>query len=353
MKRFVVKSSSTIALLALATLPLLACGDDGGPAATPDAGGDGPIMGAYSHYTNDTISVPQSSAQTRDFGLNIDGDDANRPDNALGGILSALKQQNVDIQKAVTDSVVAGRLVLLHSVQATSLSAAAAAGWKVLLGAPTATPPKYDGTDVMMVDGTSPTDGILKGSIAGGHFEGGPGNVTIALSLTTGTPIRVKLVGARIKGDLTADGCTSGVLGGAITNDELNSSVIPGIQTLMNNSIKDDGPDGMHPMACAAAGDVCPAAMNGDATSCDVERHICRSDTSKTILNIFDTNKDAQITIDEIKNNTLIKALLAPDVDLFNGTTFDPRKDGVKDSLSVGIGFTCKKATFSVSNETP
>jgi hypothetical protein len=137
------------------------------------------------------------------------------------------------------------------------------------------------------------------------------------------------------------------VLGGAITNEELNTSVIPGIQTLMNNSIKDDGPDGLHPTACNASGDTCPNAMNGDTTSCDVDRKICVSSTSKTVLNLFDGDKDHVITEAEIKDNTLIKALLAPDVDLLDGTTFKPLTDGVKDSLSVGIGFTCKNAVFT------
>jgi hypothetical protein len=353
MKRFVVKSTSTIAMLALASLPLIACGggDDDGNPGQPDAGQQ--PMGTYNHFVNDTITVPQSSAQTTSLGLNIDGDDHNRPDNALGGILSALKQQNVDIQKAVTDSVTEGKLILLHSIQATDLTTATNVGWKVLLGdAKTAPPPLFDGTDSFTVAADSPTDGLLTGQIAGGSFQGGPGNVTIALSLTTGDPIRVKLVGARIKANLTADGCSDGVLGGAITEQELNDAVIPGIQTLMQNSVNDDGPDGTAPVACPAAPATCPAAMNGDSTSCVDTYMKCLTGTSKTILGLFDSDHNLMITIDEIKNNTLIKALLAPDVDLFDATgAFNPLSDMKADSLSVGIGFTCKKGTFTVTGE--
>jgi hypothetical protein len=351
MKRFVVKSTSTIAMLALASLPLIACGggDDDDSPGTPD-GGSTP-MGSYNHFVNDTITVPQSSAQTTSLGLNIDGDDHNRPDNALGGILSALKQQNVDIQKAVTDSVTDGNLILLHSIQATDLSSANNVGWKVLLG-DKHPDPLFDGSDMFTVAADSPTDGLLTGQIAGGSFQGGPGNVTIALSLTTGDPIRVKLVGTRIKANLTADGCTDGVLGGAITEQELNDAVIPGIQTLMQNSVNDDGPDGTAPVACPTAPETCPAAMNGDATSCVDTYMKCITGTSKTILGLFDTDHDLMITIDEIKNNTLIKALLAPDVDLFDASgAFNPRVDKKADSLSVGIGFTCKKGMFTVTGE--
>jgi hypothetical protein len=354
MKRFVVKSTSTIAMLALAALPLVACGgdDDGPNNTTPDAAVGGP-EGTYSHYVNDTISVPQNSAQTTQFGLNLDGDPQNRPDNALGGILSALKGQGVDIQKAVTDSVTEGKLILLHSIQAKDLTSSGNVGWKVLLGNQQTDPaPKYDGTDALSVASDSPLDGVLLGQIAGGSFEGGPGNVTIALSLTTGDPIKVKLVGTRIKGTVNADGCMDGVLGGAITEDELNNSVIPGIRTLMNNSVNDDGPAGTTaPVACTS-NDQCMPAQNGDATTCITAYGHCLTGTSKTILDLFDADKNLDITVEEIKNSTIIKTLLAPDIDLFDADgNFNPRVDKKADCLSVGIGFTCKKATFTVSNE--
>src|SRR6266540_3846543 len=119
MKRFAVKSSSTIAVLALASLPLIACGGGGGDDTADD---DTTPMGSYTHFVNDTISVPTDSATTRDLGLNIDGDPNNRPDNALGGILAALKPQGVNVQATVAESVAKGSLIILSSVQATSLT---------------------------------------------------------------------------------------------------------------------------------------------------------------------------------------------------------------------------------------
>ncbi len=350
MNRNVVSRWSTIAALLLGSLSLIACGDD-------DGGGDDdvntdPLTGPYTHYVNDSVQVPQDSADTRKYGLNIDGDDADRPDNALGGILAALKGQGVDIQTTVTESVAAGNLVLLHSLQADDLTSDTSAGWKVLLGDPV-TGPDFGGTGAFTVSATSPTDSLLRGSISGGQFQGGPGDITIQLALTAGTPIKVKLIGARLKANVTATGCTDGVLGGAITDAELNSSVIPGIQVLMNASVQEDAPEvGGELTACVMAADVCPDNAGGDPTTCDVERMICRSSTTKTILDLFDANDDAEITVAEIKDNTLIKALLAPDVDLLNAAgTFEPRVDGVKDSLSVGLGFTCANGVFTVSGE--
>ncbi len=58
--------------------------------------------------------------------------------------------------------------------------------------------------------------------------------------------------------------------------------------------------------------------------------------TGKTILNLFDTTpKNCMVTVDEIKNNTLIQSLLAPDVKI----------DG-KDALSLGIKATTVKGNF-------
>jgi hypothetical protein len=351
MKRYAVHSSTIAALLvATLSLALAACGDDdddGDDDTTPDAG---PGEVTYSHYVNDSIKAPQNNTETRDYALNIDGDAQNRPDNALGGILSALKSNGVDIQTAVTDSLEKGDLILLHSLKSKSLTADAAASWTVYLGESTENP-KFDGTGMFTIDSTGPTDGVLQGAITAGEFNGGPGNVTIALALTTGDPIRVKLVGTRIKASVTATGCTDGVLGGGITKEELDGSVIPGIVVLMNNSIQDDGAAG--PKACETQNDpTCEPAPNGDATACDTVRKVCVSSTSKTILGLFDADNSVTITEAEVKNAIIIKALLAPDVDLLNAAgTFEPGADGVKDSLSVGIGFTCAKGTFTVANE--
>jgi hypothetical protein len=353
MKRYAVHSS-TIAALLMATLSLTlgACGDDDDDGddddvPTIDAGG----QQTYTHYVNDAIKAPQNNQETRDYALNIDGDAQNRPDNALGGILSALKTNGVDIQTSVTDSINSGDLVLLHSVKAKSLTADAAATWQVYLGTALGSEPKFDGTDTFTIDPQSPDDGILNGAITAGEFNGGPGDVTIQLALTTGAPIKVKLVGTRIKATVKADGCSDGVLGGGITKEELDGSVIPGIVTLMNNSIKDDGANG--PLACETNNDpVCVPNPAGKATSCDTVRKVCVSSTSKTILGLFDANNNVEITEEEVKNAVIIKALLAPDVDLLNASgAFEPGVDGKKDSLSVGIGFTCSKAIFEAANE--
>ena len=61
----------------------------------------------------------------------------------------------------------------------------------------------------------------------------------------------------------------------------------------------------------------------------------------KTILGLFDTTpKDCMVTVDEIKNNSLIVSLLSPDVTV----------DG-KMALSLGIKATAVKATYTAPNQ--
>jgi hypothetical protein len=350
--------------LAGGVLMLSACG--GGPSESPDAAlpdamlpdarpdAQAPDAGVASHhhFVSDTVIVPESSAQVRDLGLNIDGDANNRPDNAFGGILAALRQQNVDVQISVNDALASGRLVWLHDLQASSLVADPAASWRIYQGLASTTPPRFDGTDAFELDPTATTSDVIEGKIVQGQFEGGPGAATLLVAVGGGAPMRLHLVGARLRARVSATGCSEGVLGGAITVEDLNQQVLPGLQELFNRRIGSDGPDGLHPAACSADDMTCPVSPAGESTSCDSARNLCVSSAAKTLLALFDSDKDGVIELDEIQNNTLVRALLAPDVDLFDATgMFNPLVDGVHDSLSIGVGFTCKPAAFTVAGE--
>ncbi len=55
------------------------------------------------------------------------------------------------------------------------------------------------------------------------------------------------------------------------------------------------------------------------------------------------------ILADELRMDDLIASILAPDVDLFDSTgAFNPRVDGIKESVSLGVGLTCVPALFAV-----
>ena len=64
---------------------------------------------------------------------------------------------------------------------------------------------------------------------------------------------------------------------------------------------------------------------------------------------LFDANTDGTITAKELRTNALIMSLLAPDLDLFDSAgIYNPRVDGVNDSLSFGVGFTAVGAVFDL-----
>jgi hypothetical protein len=52
------------------------------------------------------------------------------------------------------------------------------------------------------------------------------------------------------------------------------------------------------------------------------------------------------ITSEELRENSLTQAVLAPDLDLVNANG-RPGQDGVKDALSVGLGFEAVRARLA------
>ena len=85
-----------------------------------------------------------------------------------------------------------------------------------------------------------------------------------------------------------------------------------------------------------------------------LSRRISSPDTcgagASNILSLFDVNHDYRITADELRANNLINAVLQADLDLF-GANGSPGHDGVKDAVSLGLGFTAKSAIFDVAAE--
>jgi hypothetical protein len=343
--------------LAFGSLFAAACGGsssnaDGGNNGDPDAGVP---TGAIHQYVGNTLDVPSTPQESQALGLNLDGDPQNRPDNLLGQILSTLAQQGVDIQMQIDESVVAGDLIILHEVQTDDFTTWPNAGWQVYLGQWTgAEPPTFDGTETFTVDPAGPTDAVLAGSISGGQFTGGPAEVTIQIALVEGAPpLVLDLIGARIQSDVTATSC-DGKLGGAITQDDINTKVIPAVADMMNTNIADNCPGMTCPkgsssqtiidlfdvgIECDTAED-CPAA----ASTCDATDMVCTCGGPDCGGHLAG---DYVITDEELINNDLIASILSPDVDLLDADgNFNPRQDMVEDSVSLGVGFTCVPATF-------
>jgi hypothetical protein len=315
-----------------------ACGGGGGDDDDDDDQMVDPT-GTHHQYVADSIKVPASSSEATTYALNIAGSDM--PDNALGGLLSALATTaDLDVSGTVNEAVESGQVILLVDVQATALDAASGVGTTVYLGTnpdPAACTDPEDlatcgqhlmGDATFDIDEDSPDNALVIGSIVGGTFNGGPGSVTLQIPLSEGAaPISLDLIGARMQVGVTEDGLTSGKLGGAITMEDINTKVIPAVSDVVADLIAEDC-TGAFPDCCE-----------------DTES------TGATTLDFFNDpdSEDCEVTEAELRDNSIIKStLLNPDLDLLDGDgNYNPDDEGTKDSLSLGVGFTGVAATFT------
>jgi hypothetical protein len=335
-------------LLALLPITIAACGSDSGPIIP---------TGMHYHYVANQVNVPTNNTQARAYGLDLNGDGT--VDNQLGMVLGTLASMGFDIQGNINTSVAQGGIVVLLDFQTKDFTNTSAAGVSAYLGAnpnPPACTGSADTTCQHHLTGTAsfdiaqgtPTNVALAGKIISGTFTGGPGDLALQIAIGGQTPIELDLIGARAKASMiseTAIGATTNpnspntdnptgpvaastggvVLGGAITQDDLNNKIIPQIQQQLGPIITRDccGTGNTAHPTCDPMGT--PSCGCGDGT------------TGKTILGLFDTApKDCMVTTTEIQNNSLIMSLLAPDVTV----------EG-KMALSLGINVTAVGATFT------
>jgi hypothetical protein len=315
--------------LAAAALPLIACGGDDGGTVIPE--------GAHTQYVAKKAYVPTNNNQAREFGLDLNKDKT--VDNQLGMVLGTLSSMGFDIQGTIDKAVLEGSIILLVDFQTKDFTNSSAAGLQVLLGANpmpaacmtgetacnTAMPPvctgcghHLQGTGNFTIKGAM--DSLVSGKIVNGTFNGGPGNLTLQIALgDTSQAIELNLIGARAKATgITADKMDSVILAGALSQSDLNDKVIPAIQKQIAPIITRDCPMATMPPGCGCAA----------------------NSTGKTVLDLFDgditgSTKDCAVSVEEIKGNSLIQSLLAPDVTI----------DGVM-ALSLGIKVEATKATF-------
>lgn len=325
-------------MLAAVVLPmsLVACGGDEG---------EGNVVpeGEHYRYVADTVLVPTTQTQAREYGLDLDGDGP--VDNTLGMVLSTLGGMGFDVQTTIDTAVAEGDIVLLLDFQTKDFMNTTKAGVQVFLGdlvAPTVacnTGETYNdvtmmgcgrhlsGTGNFAVSANSPTNAALGGKIVNSQFKGGPGNLSLQIALGGTEAIQLDLIGARAKGSgITATEIGSLVFGGAISKNDIEMKVIPAIVDQITPIIARD----------------CDMLTNpAGGCGCD------DPSTGKTILGLFDTKKadgsdgkDCAVTVEEIKTNSLIVSLLSPDVTI-NGV----------EALSLGIKATAVGAVYTVSGQ--
>ncbi|MEJ7596406.1 MAG: hypothetical protein WKG01_00735 [Kofleriaceae bacterium] len=297
---------------------LVACG--GG-----DDDNQEPPAGPHYTYVVNKAFVPTTNNQAREFGLDLNDDTV--IDNQLGMVLGVLAGRGFTVQATIDEAVAKGSIILLADMQTESFSASNAVGLSVRLGANPTPPACADtndmvcgkhltGTGMFQISPSSPSDATLEGKIKSGVFQGGPGTIKLQIALGGTMPITLELIGARAKASTITDTTVGEIIvGGAVTKSALDNDVIPAIHGQLGPLIARDCKMLTAPPGCGC----------GDGT------------TGKTVLGLFDTAepKDCAVTVEEIKTNSLIVSLLAPDVTI----------DGTP-ALSIGLKATAVKATF-------
>jgi len=316
-------------------------GTDAGPLADGGTGtGGGTVTGAGCQpgdagtasrsYVVSAVTLPASSSQFA-FDLNRDG----TPDDEFGTILQQLSNVGFSPQADVSSSITSGASILLITQTSTdpAFQSAGCVSSSAQPGLATGSP-DFSGNGSFSLD-TSIAPAILTGPIAGGLFtaaEPAPSTtnpLTVKLAFF-GNAIVLPLVDPQITYSIGSGGLASGVINGAILSKDLevfyvsiaaglNAQIAanPGSSGSMNElQIFDTG---------GAPDSACGSACKNPDNSCAV-------------------HNDGRIDPCEVSTNNTIRAVFAPDVQLFSGTTFAPGK-GTADSLSFGFGFTAVSAT--------
>ncbi len=318
-------------LVPVAALLVTGC-DDPGAAECVNV-----TSGVSFKFVANTLSVPQSRM---DYALDLNGDQ--KADNQLGNIIGALTQQGLDTQKGVNDAVTAGNVILLMNVTGDSItdstcaSVEASAGKSMMM-------PDFSGNGTFTKD-TTIGGGTFKGKITNGTFDSNspvtttnPATLTLQLPLVAGaTPVSLKITGGHLKFTKTGDNVMNGQINGAIKKTDVDGEIIPSVAKLLSDRIAADptGSTNMQILSLFDNGGVDEGCMGG----------------CKNADNTCGVKNDKKIQVCEVATNSIIKNVLAPDVDLFEdaaNTVYKPNKDNTgKDSLSLGLKFSAVKANY-------
>jgi hypothetical protein len=115
----------------------------------------------------------------------------------------------------------------------------------------------------------------------------------------------------RLEATISVNGCVNGKLGGGVSVEEFRGKLLPALADGLNQVVASDSP------------------------------------VASALLQAFDVDNDKIITAQELEKNIILMIAISPDLDLLDSSgEFNPGQDGVNDSYSIGLGFTCLPASF-------
>ena len=299
---------------------------------------DGPIVPALAHhqYVISKALTPTTNAQALAYGLDLGSARSGTPDgtvdNRLGQVLAAFAGMGFDFQGAIDTAINQGSIILLVDFQTNDFLNTNSASLGVKFGTnpipaacsgPTDTTCGHHltGSASFSIAADSPTDAPLDGTIVGGTFNGGPGALSLQITLGGTQPITLSLSNARAKATAISDTGMTANLGGALSVADLNTQIFPALQVQIADIITRDCGSTRTPPICGCAS----------------------GSTGQNLLNLLDgsdgTTRDCNVSLAEIEGNPLIKGLFSPDICSTTTCT-------TPDALSLGIQVQTVKAMF-------
>lgn len=315
----------------LAALLLAACA--GERSGTQDAGGRGeagaPDSGASTKldcvgdcrdFVVDRILLPTTTAEASKYGLDVGG----KKYNGLGSIISLVAQvaPGTGVQESMDKAVYGGDVLVLIKLKAADLANQAQVKAQTWTGDQAkcctstsdlakckaeAQASCFNGKATLKKSGGAPDNMIYSGAIKGGAFDLTSKTMQLQIKISNWGVLKLDFKHARLTGKITGTNITDGVLAGAIPKSDLDSTVVPELAKLLDQTYKDSTTD---------------------------------KKTLDLIKQLVDTDGDGSISTAEVANNALLKTILAGDV--------DADQDGELD-LTLGVGLTavpCSIADF-------
>jgi len=269
-----------------------------------------------------------TNTEAREYGLDLDSNGT--VDNQFGMVLSTFASDNLLQSQVRTDGVIdRGDLLQLIDLQRPEHGEHAATGFALQIGADPQPTPCTDPTDVVCrhhLDGNGvftlaapASDPQLHCVPTDTGFECGPGRLKFLLGIL-GTPLQVPALGfapleielldARATFEDVGNGSLRGRIGGGVTDEDMNK--------LLADYLKIINADTQHDCMMAPPSCGCTQSSPG-----------------KFYIESLDVNHDCTVTFDELKQNSLIVSLLAPDL-VMEG----------KKVVTLGVGFEAVPATL-------
>jgi hypothetical protein len=345
--------------IATALLLAAACG------GSSNKGGNVTPEGAHYHYVINSVTAPTS--QSTDDILHVDSmgnpvKTGGAGVNKLGGLFATLKQAgNIDIQTPLTEAVQDGSIILLADLQTTDFTNAPGAGFEMFIGSDP-NPPACNGSGSAATCGqqfsgsasfsleSNSGDEPLAGPVVSGEFNGGPGDITIEFTLSTGGSgggtLMINLKDALVQATSLGSGMIGSItLGGAILETDIDSMLIPTVANQLNATVAAECTMGSGSGDTTCGSGLTSVSCPGASPSFDL---CCTSGTPAELVGAnsvvgLDANKDCTITAAELQMNTLVGSLLSPDV----ASTGNSKPDAV----SFGIAATAVSAVYTVPGE--